>query len=233
MCFFARAEVMDEEPFEMPIRRLPNQTEYGGWEMKRLSLLVAVSALLVAATATTAQAQCVMSGPGAQVTVPAAVVSVGPTIDLASDSEFRRIPAGVNEVGRFPRYIGDTRLMDEEIQFKNRDFEAWMPLEPRSKERVLRSIRGNLRTSRNPVIDQEVGRLVRFIAQDDKMLHNNMVLMDRDFYHFKPIYASTSRRLLDPRIRGLAASGLGTIQPGRLVSVRQEPVVDPMLMRFY
>lgn len=198
--------------------------------MKRLSLLVAASALLVAATATTAQAQMIIGGPGAQVALPGVPVT-GP---LLMDETNRRIPQGVNETGRYPRYISDWRLSAEELQYRNRDFEAWYPLEPRSKERILRSIRGNLRTARHPIIDQEVGRLVRFVAQDDKLLHNNMILTNRDFTHFKPIYAPISRRLMDNRVRGLAAIIRGAVQPGRILAIRSQPIdTDPLLMRFY
>ncbi len=200
--------------------------------MKRLSLLVAASALLVAATATTAQAQVVISGPGAQVTVPTAVIPLEGTVLV--DQGIRRIPQGVNETGRYARFIGDHRLMADEIQFKNRDFQDWKPLETRSKERMLRSVRGNLRTDRHPIADQEVGRLVRFIAKDDKQLHNNMILMNRDFAHFKPIYAPNSGSLMDQRVRGLAATIQTSVQPGRIVAVRSYAIEnDPRLMRFY
>lgn len=219
---------MAEEQTNFASVELPHQAEYGGWKMKRSHLLVAVSALLVAASATAAQAQVVISSPGAQVTVATPVPLTG-TVFL-QDTGARSIPSGVNETGRLARFIGDDRMMDMDVQFTNRDYQAWKPLEAKSKDKVRRYMRGSLRTAMHPIEDQKsyVGRLPRFMA-DDRIMGNNIVFENRDYEALKPVYAPSAKNLINSRIRGLAA---GTnLTSSRRVAVR---TIDPaQVMMWY
>lgn len=188
--------------------------------MKRLSLLVAVSALLVAGSGTAAHAQVVLSGPGASVSVAAPVVA--PVTPLAGtvlieDTGRRRLPSGYNETGRLARYMGDSRLMRDDIQFSNRDFQAWQPMEATSKAKLDRRVNGSPRSQNHPIADYEIGRFARYIA-DSRKLENNLILRDRDFYPHQPIYAPRSKSAVDRHLRGLA-NGTSVIN-SRRVAVR-------------
>jgi hypothetical protein len=191
--------------------------------MKRSSLLVAVSALLVAATATAAQAQVVLSGTGASVTVATPVTPLAGTV-LIQDSGARTLPSGYNETGRLGRFIGDSRLMRDDINFSNRDFEAWYPMEATSKHKVDRRVAGSPRSYNHPIADFETGRFVRDISQDNdgRLLRNNVILSNRDFRPLKPIYAPNSKSLIDRRVRGLA-TGTDVIN-ARRVAIRLAPM---------
>ena len=132
-------EMAEEQTFLWPVE-LGNQAEIGGMIMKRLSMFLALSALLASATA--AQAQCVSASPCATsttvvspavVAAPATVVAAPVAVTaaplagtvLVADTSVREIPIGVNEIGRYARYMGDHRFLSNEIEFSNRDFQAY------------------------------------------------------------------------------------------------------------
>lgn len=92
--------------------------------MKRLSLMVALSALAVAGFAKTAYA-----------------AELQGTV-LVQDTGFRDYPAGVTETGRFGRFIIDPRLSD--VEFTNRDFEDWKELGPSAHNKMNHYLRGDL-----------------------------------------------------------------------------------------
>jgi hypothetical protein len=208
-------------PSSCPIK--PNME---GGDMKRLSLLVAVSAVLVAASATAAQAQVVLGGTGASVTVATPVTPLAGTV-LIEDSGARRLPSGYNETGRLARYMGDSKLMKDDIQFSNRDFEAWKPIESTSKARVDRRLMGSPRSYNHPIADFETGRLIRDMSQDNdgRLLRNNVILSNRDFRPLKPIYAPNSKSMVDRRVRGLA-TGTNVINARRVAIRLMQPSMD-------
>lgn len=106
--------------------------------MKRLSLLLAACAVV---SVTAAQAQCVSTSP-AQTTVLVPATPLAGTI-LVEDTGARTMPSGVNELGRYARFIGDHRLLSNEIEFKNRDFQAWKPIyAPSSRALMSNNLRG-------------------------------------------------------------------------------------------
>lgn len=176
--------------------------------MKRLSLLVAMSALLVAGFAQNADAQELTGGV------------------ILQDTGARDIPIGVNETGRYARFIMDSRMTD--LNFKNRDFEAWKPLDVRSKEKMRHYVHGNLSTSRHPIQDQSVGRYVRHIVNED-FVNNNMWMENRDFQALQipsPFTADAGSAMSKEYLRGLGAGTHRTL-PGR-TSVRIG-VTNPVL----
>jgi hypothetical protein len=181
--------------------------------MKRLSLLTAAAALLIAGSASAAHAQAVLSGSGASVTVATPLAG---TV-LVEDTGVRRLPSGYNETGRLARFMGDSRLMRDDIQFSNRDFQQWYPLEARTKSKMDRRVAGSPRSQNHPIADYEVGRLHRYIS-DSRLQFNDVIFNDRDFYGHQPIYAPSSKSLIDRRVRGLA-TGTNVINTRR-VAVR-------------
>jgi hypothetical protein len=170
--------------------------------MKRLSTLAALSAVVVAGfIGTSAQAQQ-LSG------------SI-----LLEDSGVRDIPLGTNEIGRFGRFIMDERLSD--LNFRNRDYEAWKPLDVQSKQMTRHFIMGKLQTEASPIPDQEIGRYVRVI-EDDRLVRNNMEFNDRTFYGYKipsPYTGEAQSVMGSSIVRGLATgTNLGSVrQRGVLV----------------
>lgn len=199
--------------------------------MKRLSLLVALSALSVAASATAAQAQAVISGPGATVTVATPVPLSGTVI--LEDNGRRDIPIGVNETGRLARFMAeDERQIRNEINLKNRDFEAWKPLESRSKNRMLRYTNGTLKVTHKAIQDRQsyIGRLPRYMG-DERIMNNNIQFTNRDFEALKPEYAPNSKSVIDSRIRGLAADT--NLVPGRRISVRRIDTTAAMPVLYF
>jgi hypothetical protein len=169
--------------------------------MKRLSLL-ALSALFVAGTATAAQAQVVITEPGASITVATPAPLAGAVI--VEDTGSRRLPSGYNETGRLGRYMGSERLQYLDIQYRNRDFQHWYPMEATTKAKVDRVLDGSPRSQNHPIADYETGRLARFMARNDHALRNNVMLRNRDFYPHYEIYAPTAKSMIDRRVRGLA-----------------------------
>jgi hypothetical protein len=177
--------------------------------MERLSLLVALSVVLVAGTATVANAQALSGG------------SVYTRYSGARD-----IPLGTNEVGRFARFIGDERMLDRyDIQLSNRDYEQWKPLEVRSKEKMEHFMSGNLRVHHSLIPEQSTGRFARFVT-NEAMMYNNMQFENRDFENFK-VNGGTSRNRIAHHLRGLAAGTDIMPMPRGYVPVRvsdQAPV---------
>jgi len=92
--------------------------------MKRLSLLVALSALVCSVSSASAQS---LSG------------SIN-LQDTGPGTHFSYMPSGANEIGRFGRFMVDHRLTD--MTFENRDFVNWKPATGYSKSYVSRRIRG-------------------------------------------------------------------------------------------
>ena len=152
--------------------------------MKSLRLLVALSALLVVGSTTAAQAQSY----GGRVLLPAQTGSYNP-------------PIGVNETGRFMRFVTDPRFQENQIQMSNRDFENWKPLDARSKEKMSHFMRGSLRTSTSPVADQETGRFMRFVV-DNRLDYNNVNMENRDFENFK-VNGAESKTFMMHYLHGL------------------------------
>ncbi len=147
--------------------------------MKRFSLLVALSATFVASAAAVnaeSLSGSVMSGTGYE----------------------RDIPLGINETGRFVRFMGDSRMIDgNEIQLSNRDFEDWKPLDGRSKEKMQHFMRGDL-------VGQSVGRFARY-SMNDKFAANNIWLENRDFQDFT-VNGASSKARTSSYLRGLSAA---------------------------
>jgi hypothetical protein len=180
----------------------------GGWKMKRLSLLVALSALLVAGTATAVNAQALTG-----------------TI-YVQNSGARDIPLGVNEVGRFARFMGDERMLDRyEVQLSNRDYQNWKPLEPRSKEKMLHFMSGNLRVHHPLVPEQSTGLYSRYVV-NEPMAYNNLLFENRDFAMMK-VNGASSRNSTGHFIRGLAAGS--NLVPTRGLVPIQVGVRNPLL----
>jgi hypothetical protein len=155
---------------------------------------------LLAANA--AQAQVVLTSPGAAVTVAAPATSLSGTV-LIEDTGARVLPSGYNEVGRLARFTGDSRLMRDDINFSNRDFQDWKPMEASSRAKISHRDMGSPRAYNHPIADYETGRLVRFMA-DPVQLRNNVMLSNRDFIQDMPISAPTSKSVMGNRIHGLA-----------------------------
>ena len=92
--------------------------------MKRLSSLIALTAMLVGTSANAAELVGTVllednTGPG---------------------QHFSNMPSGANEIGRFGRYMVDHRLTD--MTFTNRDFQAWKPLTPYASTFAASRVRG-------------------------------------------------------------------------------------------
>lgn len=170
--------------------------------MKSLRLLVALSALLVVGSTTAAQAQSY----GGRVLLPAA------------QTESLNPPIGVNETGRYMRFVTDPRFQENQIQMSNRDFENWKPLDARSKEKMTHFMRGNLRTTSSPVADQETGRFMRFVV-DNRLDYNNVNMENRDFQNFK-VNGAESKTFMMHYLHGLP-TGRGYVAP-RSLAVRGE-----------
>lgn len=162
-----------------------DELSFGGWKMKRLSLL-ALSALLLVGSTTAVSAQ-------------------GLTGSLLIENTGRReIPAGSNEIGRYARFMTDERMYDRyEMQLSNRDYENWKPLDVRSKEKMSHFMSGDLRMNHPIIGSQPVGRFARFVT-NEPMMYNNMWFENRDFENYK-VNGATSRNAAGHFLRGLSA----------------------------
>lgn len=182
--------------------------------MKRLSLLFAATAMMVAASA--AQAQVVLTGPGASVNIATPATPLAGTV-LIEDTGARRLPSGYNEIGRLARFSGDSNLMRDDINFSNRDFQDWKPMEASSRAKISHRDMGSPRAYNHPIADYETGRLVRFMG-DPVLLRNNVMFSNRDFIQDMAISAPTSRSLMNTRVHGIATRT--DITNARRVAVR-------------
>lgn len=182
----ATVKMAEEQRPRCSVDRGDKKAEQEGEKMKRLSMLAALSAVLVSGfISNAAQAQVLTGGVFTQ--------------DLGR----REFPAGVYETGRYARFIMDSRLSD--LNLKNRDFEAWKPLDVRSKNMMRHFMFGRLQTSDSPVPDQEIGRYVR-VLEDDRLEANNMEFNDRTFYPYQqpsPYTAEARSAMAKSYLRGL------------------------------
>lgn len=161
--------------------------------MKRLSLLLALSALSVVSITTAANAQYLSGNV------------------LLQDTGAREIPLGTSEVGRFARFTNDERMMDRaEVQLKNRDYEDWKPLDVRSKEKMEHFMFGSLKVHHPLVPEQETGMFARF-SQNWNMAENNMWWENRDFQDMY-VNGATGKKSMAHYIHGLSA-GSNLIPP--------------------
>lgn len=166
--------------------------------MKRLSMLVALSAVLAAGlVGSAAQAQQLTGSV------------------MLQNNGAREIPADTYETGRYARFIMDERLSD--INLKNRDYEAWKPLDSSDRQKMRHFMFGRLQTtSDSPIHDQEIGRYVR-VLEDDRLVRNNIELNDRSFYGYQiksPYMAQAGSAMAKSYIRGLpTGTGLGPVMP--------------------
>jgi hypothetical protein len=167
--------------------------------MKRLSLLFAAAAMLAA---NAAQAQVVLTSPGASVTVATPAAPLAGTV-LIEDSGARRLPSGYNETGRLARFAGDDRMMRDDMNFRNRDYEHWYPLEPTTRTKISRRDMGSPRSYNHPIADYETGRLVRYMG-DERLMRNNIIFRNRDFDYHMAIAAPTPKARMDYRVHGLS-----------------------------
>jgi hypothetical protein len=154
--------------------------------MRQLSMIAALSAVVVAGfIGNAAQAQQLVG-------------------NVILDAAVPDMPSGVNETGRYARFIMDSRMSD--MNFKNRDFEAWKPLDVSSRNETRHFMFGRLQTTADsPIADQDVGRYVRVI-EDDRLVRNNIELRDRDFYPYQspsPYTADAGSAMRTSVLRGL------------------------------
>lgn len=165
--------------------------------MKRLSLLFAATMMLAA---NAAQAQVVLSGPGS-VTV-ATPATLSGTV-LIEDTGARVLPSGYNETGRLARFSGDDRLMRDDLNLRNRDYQAWYPMEATTRVKTSHRVNGHASAYNHPIADAETGRLVRYMG-DERLMRDSIIFRNRDFAYNSAIAAPTSKSKIDYRVRGLA-----------------------------